>query len=239
VGADPTWHLVGLVPVCVLGFLLCPYLDLTFLHARASTTATQSRIAFGVGFGVFFLVMILFTLLYALPLAGGVFTGAARWMISLHLAVQIGFTVAAHLDRVSDVPGEAITSSDDRKGILPAVIAFLLISVVLAMAALQGDFSGARLLEMSPGEWIYRGYMGCYGLLFPAYVLIIAIGGASLRVWLLTCLAAAPFFALAFLGGMMPLGAAGVAIVVVAFFLTRRTANALTAARVLHPEGDE
>lgn len=238
-GLDPTWHLVGLAPVCVLGFLLCPYLDLTFLHARASTTAGQSRIAFGVGFGLFFLVMIVFTLLYAVPLAQGVFTGAARWMLAIHLAVQIAFTVAAHLDRVSDAPGVSATSSEDRKGVLPAVLAFLLISVVLAMAGMQGDSSGARLLGMSPGEWIYRLYMGCYGLLFPAYVLIIAIGGGSLRSWLLTCLAAAPFFAAAFLGGMMPLGAVGVAIVVAAFFLTRKTTKARAAARILHRNGHE
>lgn len=238
-GIEPTWHLVGLAPVCVLGFLLCPYLDLTFLHARASTTAGQSRIAFGVGFGVFFLAMIVFTLLYALPLAQGWIAGAARWMLSLHMAMQIGFTIAAHLDRVSDVPGEATTSADERKGILPALIAFLLISVVLAMAALQGDFAGASLFDRSPGEWIYRCYMGCYGLLFPAYVLIIAIGGASLRAWLLTCLAAAPFFAVAFLGGMMPLGAAGVAIVIAAFFLTRKIENAPAVARILHCDGHE
>src|SRR5687767_13600118 len=45
--------LAALVPVCVLGFALNPYLDLTFHAARqASTTPRSSRIAFGVGFCV-------------------------------------------------------------------------------------------------------------------------------------------------------------------------------------------
>ncbi|HQY88830.1 MAG TPA: hypothetical protein PK402_09235, partial [Tepidisphaeraceae bacterium] len=51
--------------VCLLGFLTCPYLDLTFHRARQQcSNLTESKIAFGFGFGMFFLLMIVLTLLY-------------------------------------------------------------------------------------------------------------------------------------------------------------------------------
>ncbi|MFN9977078.1 MAG: hypothetical protein ACK58T_44975, partial [Phycisphaerae bacterium] len=41
--------LIYLAPVCVFGFLLCPYLDATFLRARLSTTPRESKLAFALG----------------------------------------------------------------------------------------------------------------------------------------------------------------------------------------------
>src|SRR5688500_18106858 len=53
-------ELFPLALVCLFGFLLCPYLDLTFHRTRQSTTSDRgARVAFAGGFGVFFLVMIL------------------------------------------------------------------------------------------------------------------------------------------------------------------------------------
>lgn len=57
--------LPGLAMVCLFGFLLCPYLDLSFHEARQRLTAVQARWAFGLGFGVFFLAMIVFTAMYS------------------------------------------------------------------------------------------------------------------------------------------------------------------------------
>jgi hypothetical protein len=101
----------------MFGFLLAPYLDLTFHRARQSTTRAGGRTAFGVGFGVFFLLMIMFTALYAEPLIAAL-SGARRpsirseWVVAVlavHLAVQTVFTVLAHAERVKATrePGAA------------------------------------------------------------------------------------------------------------------------------------
>src|SRR6185437_11949866 len=61
-GLMPDFDALCLLPVCLLGFALCPYLDLTFHRARQSVAMSgQSKVAFGVVFGVVFLVMILFS----------------------------------------------------------------------------------------------------------------------------------------------------------------------------------
>jgi hypothetical protein len=51
--------LASLAPVCVFGFLACPYLDLTFHRARQRSN--RPRASFGWGFGFFFLLMFVFT----------------------------------------------------------------------------------------------------------------------------------------------------------------------------------
>ncbi len=60
-----TGAMLGLAPVCIFGFLLCPYLDVTFHRARQETAPGPGKAAFGVGFGVIFLLMIVLTLMYA------------------------------------------------------------------------------------------------------------------------------------------------------------------------------
>jgi len=69
----PTGALL-IAPVCLFGFLLCPYLDLTFHRARQATAPRAGAIAFALGFAGPFLLMIVFTLWYArllAPLAAG------------------------------------------------------------------------------------------------------------------------------------------------------------------------
>src|SRR4051812_43352007 len=96
--------------VSAFGFMLAPYLDITFHRARQSTTRAGGRTAFGVGFGVFFLLMIVFTALYAEPLIGAlngtsrlsVRTDLAIAVLAVHLAIQTAFTVVAHTEAVRD-----------------------------------------------------------------------------------------------------------------------------------------
>jgi hypothetical protein len=46
IGVKPIVGLAYLAPVCVFGFLLCPYLDLTFLRARKATETRAGIAAF-------------------------------------------------------------------------------------------------------------------------------------------------------------------------------------------------
>jgi hypothetical protein len=87
--------LASLAPVCVFGFLGCPYLDLTFHRARQHSN--QPRKSFGWGFGFFFLLMIVFTLIYALALIPR--QGMNAWIaifLFVHIGIQAAFTIPAH-----------------------------------------------------------------------------------------------------------------------------------------------
>ncbi len=159
------------LPVAILGFALCPYLDLTFHRARRALPTHPARAAFTLGFGVVFLVYIAFALLYA-----GVFKRAlldqnptplpTAWFVVLlvHMAVQAGFTIGLHAH-------EAI----ERRGrLMPLVLAAaVLIGAALAVPAYLD--AGEHVLGPSIGELLYRLFLLPYGLVFPAYVWLCVI----------------------------------------------------------------
>jgi len=99
----PAEQILGLIPVCVFGFALCPYLDGTFHKARQAVDARGAKVAFGAGFLVFFAVMIAFTAMYA-PVFGRSYAGgivgvsrtALVWVVA-HMMVQATFTMGVHL----------------------------------------------------------------------------------------------------------------------------------------------
>lgn len=183
--------LIWLAPVCVFGFLCCPYLDLTF-H-RAYQSSESSRASFGVGFVGLFLPMIVFTLLYARAMSGGLMTQWIAAFLYIHLAVQSAFTVAVHARELQRNARAAVF-----------VAGILTIGSVLA-------FWGIRLMPFqSPlriGEVVYRSFMGFYGLVFPAYVWLVMLPGRGraspnpwrLIVYALAVLVALPMFAQGFL----------------------------------------
>ncbi len=165
----------GLLPVLLLGFLLCPYLDLSFHRGvrRAPRRATF------LAFGSLFAVLIVLTAMLADPDGplGLAFTPA----ILAALWTQLGFTAAVHAREIRlAMPG--------RRG--GAVLA-----VGLATAA--GLLLG---LPSIASESTYLRMLGWYGLVFPAYVLlaIAAAGGPpSRRTALTTAIVVAaslPFF---------------------------------------------
>lgn len=190
-----------LAPVCIFGFLLCPYLDASFHHAAQRAQAAHpagARAAFTVGFGVLFAAMIGLTAVYlpffnqpanvhqprlaitAIPLA-----------LLVHIALQIGFTIAAH--KAAPTPDGTVA---DRRGVTPE-----LAGIALALLAVS-----APNLPLGGGEFIYRGFMACYGLFFPAYVWIVMtpLGRTAQRrpllVWALACTIALPFYWQGFIG---------------------------------------
>ena len=218
--SDAIWML----PVSTLGFMLCPYLDLTFNRARqACDTPGRSRIAFGVGFGVCFALMIVLTLLYAGPLVtlvdgdpeGGmtvpVLLAAA---LGVHVAMQLGFTVAAHC-RETDRAGGATKGSH-------SIASWASVGLGIALAGL----SDQRWFDMAPGEVGYRVFLSFYGLVFPAYVWInvINIRGRSMRrvtsrslgVTLAAIAVAYPFYFVGFMLREEPWLIPGVAVVILA-----------------------
>ena len=208
----------ALAPVCAFGFLLCPYLDLTFHRARQRTSPAAGRVAFGVGFGVLFLAVILLSYGYARPLAvavdGEAPCGLARAFalpLGLYMSLQIAYTVALHIVEVTP-EAKALGGGYST-----------LIALVLAGGAAALGFAGNRgslWYGLDVGEVIYRCFMGFFGLLFPAYVWLCMLRRSPSRRALGICtvavVVALPLFFAGFVAGRMVLLVPGVAIVLLA-----------------------
>ncbi|HZN69375.1 MAG TPA: hypothetical protein VFB66_29135 [Tepidisphaeraceae bacterium] len=160
-------ELLWLAPVTIFGFLLGPYLDLTFHRARQSTSRAGGRTAFGLGFGVFFLLMIVFTAAYSPPLIQSLAEGISlqradeslAWVLMVHVALQTAFTVAAHAAELGTEP-----SFSRWRGVIVA----LAIGLIAALLCLfQWQFPAYR--RLTTAEMIYRAFMAFYGLIFPGY----------------------------------------------------------------------
>jgi hypothetical protein len=209
---------LGLSAVCVLGFLTCPYLDLTFHRARqAAKTSGESQLAFGVGFGVVFCSMIVFTLLYAGAFVNGLDRLLAA-LLGVHICVQAIYTVGIHAAAMRD-------SSQTRRN---SVALWLSIAgaVVVALVARGLESRGMTLGRIGVGEVAYRTFLSFYGLVAPAYVWLCVYPGRGfvrphsreLRMTAIACVIAAPFYWIAFVYGPMGWVLPGVAIIVVARF---------------------
>ena len=177
-------ELAWLAPIIGLGFLLCPYLDLTFHRALLRS---PSRHAFGV-FGLTFAVLILFTcFLWRAPVLAPIAIG--------HILAQSIFTVGAHLREMRLSP--AIRSRAAR---------VLLIILPLAAAALPSIARVVISNAAAAGDDLYVRFLVFYGLAFPAYVLLF-IGPArpmrrsagAIALLLIIILLLAPLYELAFL----------------------------------------
>lgn len=162
-GGEPSKDLLLLAPVVVFGFALCPYLDATFLRARAATSPTAGKFAFAFGFLIPFAIMIGFTVLYASAIASGHTVG---WQLVLaHIALQAGFTLAVHLREAKlNLPQRGITLG-------LAVAAFVALWTLPTGRIPWAD-------DMLAWEVVYRLFMSAYGLFFPAYVLFAVVPDA-------------------------------------------------------------
>lgn len=217
--ATDEFGLLWLAPVTIFGFALCPYLDGTFLTARAAMTDTRAKFAFGVGFGVLFLAMIIGTIVYA-PLLEVSLQGvvAAQWIgaiLLVHLLLQTVFTVTVHR-RVSPLAA------------VPAALLWALLLVAAFAAVLATRL--APHAGLSAGEIGYRAFLAFYGLAFPAYVWLVMIPGRSgtvdtrfvLRVWAAAVGIALPMFWMGFIERQEFWLAPGLLVVLLARLLVRR-----------------
>lgn len=221
--------LAGLGLVCAFGFSFCPYLDRTFHDARQQLKGRAGTGAFIFGFCILFAVMITFTVLYAregtfaaIPIGGDQsipLVVALSPIVLAHIAVQLGFTIGAHLPwAVREAPADrpASPGSRARLWILGPAIAGLILSMAAA--------SSKSALGLTGFELVYRAFLAFYGLVFPAYVWLCATplgAGAAptpraLKVWLGAMLLASPFYWTGFMQREYQWLLVGVAIVVLA-----------------------
>lgn len=194
----PRLDLIDLIlfaPAAVMGFLCCPYLDLTFHRARIATAPLTGAAAFAIGFGVVFLAMIVGSLMYAgllLPaLSKQPFALPATWniVLAVHITLQLAFTVAVHTNEVSQRGGA---------GAMARLVLLAALATGVGWWVGQPDTGGdalsayseqlSRLAQtpatetdaapdappaappLTSGETIYRLFLLCYGMVFPAYV---------------------------------------------------------------------
>ncbi len=194
---------IYLAASCVFGFTMCPFLDLTFHRVRQHTPGASGNAAFILGFGVLFLAMITGTLVYASALLRN------RWLpplILAHMALQAAFTAGAHARELAEVGPRRLEGA-------------LCMAVGLALGVGFAWLERGRMPVIA--EDGYTIFMAFYGVIFPAWVWIVArpIGPgarAQRRVWLAAVVLAAPAFALGFLGKQWWWLAPGVGIVLIA-----------------------
>ncbi|MBC8205978.1 MAG: hypothetical protein ISR85_00165 [Kiritimatiellales bacterium] len=196
--ADHSMAPLWMLPVMLFGFLLCPYLDITFHHARQQLdTEKNGRLGFSIGFIGFFTFMILLTTRYA-----GVIANAADgtclapiatpWLatgILIHILCQWLFTVRAHLDRIQTLPGA--------KSKRPLLLALALLSGLAGFLATRLPSHAG----LAGGEIVYRLFMSAYGLLFPVYVLYRVVIKKKIglpTLWIMIALAS-PLFWMGFI----------------------------------------
>lgn len=189
---QPTLDLLWLTPAFVLGFLLCPYLDLTFHRARQAVGPYGSVAAFTLGFGVLFLVMIVFTLWYgpmtippdALRL-GGSPRGLERTpaiAVVAHMTIQAGFTIAAHAFELHRKSRRRTPRY--RAGIVAGLLfglPILVAAFMLAGKSLAVGSSDLYYRDLSATEIGYRLFMAFYGLVAPAYVWLFMVPYRDVR----------------------------------------------------------
>lgn len=220
-----------LLPASAFGFAFCPYLDLTFHHARQQCqTPNSSRFAFGMGFGVFFFSMILLTVLYSGLMVAFVMSTHITintlwiiWALAAHLLLQLAFTVTIHRKQLLRQLGNPTPPRLSGIGIA------CLVSLVAGGLCIWLDVR-FQPFGMPVGEIGYRAFLTFYGLIFPAYVYlnIWNIRGRrlrartprSLRVTIIAILLASPFFFMGFFVRDERYIPAGVAILLLAKLFT-------------------
>jgi hypothetical protein len=205
---EASTKLAYLAPICLFGFGLCPYMDVTFHRAVQSLSRRAASWAFVLGFGVIFLAMIVLTVLYA-PYLGGPVEDQHRRMfslagvvLSLHLFGQMAYTLAAHSEATAYFfkPPAIRTARRVMWAVLPLVAA----STALGWFGKQmPDYGGFAFNEV-----VYRLFMAFYGLVFPAYVWLCMIPTwrapraptrREIGVWLGTSAVAAPAYWMGFI----------------------------------------
>lgn len=206
---------VWLLSASLFGFAFCPYLDLTFHHARQNCTKpSDSRFAFGLGFGAFFFSMIVLTFLYAGVVIARLDpnqsdVASIAPYLGIWLAVHI-FAQAAFTYRCHRVEMERQGHSWSYRGLYFNMwdVALFVVLIAAFFPALPLVFENRFGFDMSFHEIIYRLFLTFYGLIFPTYVYLNIWDvrqralrrqtRRSLMVTLIAIVLASPFFFMGF-----------------------------------------
>lgn len=184
--------------VFVFGFLLCPYLDLTFHYARCQS---HSKHAFGV-FGITFGLMILLTCAYSFSITTGL-----TLLVTTHIFVQIIFTVAAHLSQLQH------TKTNKNSNMHPMLIIGCILIAAASLVIQKIDH------PLIISEEFYVRFLVFFGLVFPTYVLLFTGPGKIISrsrknlIWYLAFVAVSiPLYEIGFFHGiawllMLPIAA--------------------------------
>lgn len=203
--------MVGLSMVCLLGFILCPYLDLTFHRARQSTSDGGAKVAFGVGFLVVFASMIVLTLGYADAMSNLMPAQVVGGLVFAQLAVQSVLTVMLHA-RVLHDQAQSRDDAGDFRAMLGTALGAGLLG---GMGAYFAETWSMQYAGLSIGEVIYRSFLAFYGLVAPCYLLLaLACKRPKWGVTLIVVLISMPLYWIAFVERQMPYAIVGVAVVV-------------------------
>jgi len=169
---------VFLVPVFIIGFLLCPYLDLTFHRALIAVGGRgPGKTTFAL-FGVVFAFMLLCTVSYALF--------GFLWPVLVHILIQSWFTMTVHFKEI-ETQRYAAAGQAMGRWVRPTLI----LSWVMAPLPLVD----------------YRGWLIFTGLIFPAYIALMMVRprlgrpAAHQMVLALVIVLLMPFSAIGFLRG--------------------------------------
>jgi hypothetical protein len=159
-------ELWGTVPIIFLGFLLSPYLDLTFHRARRETPSPHSFAVFG---GTFLIVLLLVAACYGIinPTLHTPATSATLVaLISLFWLMQVIFTIGAHLRELNTTNAP----SPNRWGSTRRLLCVAVLAMPITWLAMS-------MHDDVPNDWHwlledhYLRFLGFYGLLVPAWVL--------------------------------------------------------------------
>jgi len=202
----------ALLPLAI-GFIFSPYLDITF-H-RAYRDSDNPKISFVLGFGILFLSLLGFVFYYAGNL-GDIFFSQEVPAVIIYpvigfLALQIGFTIAAHSSELSA-----------QKYLKPSLLASgITVFSVISVSLLDSVKDTIILWEDLPlEESLYKSFLFFYSLVFPLYLLL----GKSRSTYLWVLGICTPAYSLGFLiGGEHSYSLTiGVAIMVVVVVLKRQ-----------------
>jgi hypothetical protein len=226
-GTLPPASLAWAAPFMAFGFLLCPYLDPTF---HLALQRSPSRHAFAV-FGAGFAVMLLFTAAFAdAGLGPSPESGALLWgrpVFEWQWGLQAAFTIVAVAAAMRSL--EPVSSIGGTRTMLPGMV--VLACLALAWQYLAEPTLPAMAAALSPpsgtvsGEATYLRWLGLYGVLFPAMLLL------GLRrvqpVVAALAIAGAGFLAeFGMIGARMPLLTVAVAVLMLASLWNKRKTTA-------------
>lgn len=226
-GVQPTLDAAWLAPTIGFGFLLCPYLDLTFHRAAQQS---PSRHSFGV-FGVAFAVMLVLTAAYhelgSKPISAVFGEGSlAGRLLATHLFAQMVFTIGAHSRELRAHRAASVVLRRGGGLLLP------LLGLAPVVAGALASWSYAV------NEQMYIRWLVFYGLIFPAYVLVFIgpwrakrVTATNLAQLAVAIIAFIPLYELGFIHNWAVAALPPVILLVLAVFITPGTAAKTTKRR--------